>query len=182
MNGKLFWFTCGPDKINLFKDGNIISIDLADEEWGKVEQPSYGVEYFSLTVGVFESDFSVFCDNEETQIDVWVMKVYGVKDTWIKMFTIKYPGDAFVDYDYLFLPPFFISNKGEILVCFGSGKLMIYNPKNDSFRYSEVANLNFEDWDLQEVYVESLVCPLSTEGRKNITGKTQMTTINQQIT
>lgn len=46
VNGKLFWITHGPDLFNMHKDGNIISIDLADEKWGKVEQPSYGIGHF----------------------------------------------------------------------------------------------------------------------------------------
>ncbi|XP_049358504.1 F-box/kelch-repeat protein At3g23880-like [Solanum verrucosum] len=46
VNGKLYWITHGPDLFNMYKDGNIISIDLADEKWGKVEQPSYGVKTF----------------------------------------------------------------------------------------------------------------------------------------
>ncbi|KAH0686145.1 hypothetical protein KY284_016698 [Solanum tuberosum] len=56
--------------------------------------------------------------------------------------------------------------------------VMTYNPKDDSFRYSKVINFNFDGWRLAEIYVESLVCPLSAEGRKNATkrkaGKTQV--------
>ncbi|XP_059277292.1 F-box/kelch-repeat protein At3g23880-like [Lycium ferocissimum] len=196
VNGKLYWVTC-RDIFNMYKDWNIISIDLADEKWGKVEQPSYGEGYFELKLGVFGSDLSVLCDNLVTHVDVWVMKEYGVKESWTKMFTIKYPDDPFVDYDYLFFPPSFISSKGEILVYFGSSKymtcstshdrksyFMTYNPKDDSFRFSEVTNI--DGWRWAEIYVESLVCPLSTEGTKNVTktkaGKAQIMTTEQQIT
>ncbi|KAK6794214.1 hypothetical protein RDI58_007667 [Solanum bulbocastanum] len=191
VNGKIYWVTHGPDFFNMYKDGNIISTSLADEKWGKVEQPSYGIGHFSLSLGVFGSDFSIFCDNMVSHVDVWVMKVYGIEECWIKMLTIEYPDDPFMDYDYMLFPPSFISNKGEILVCFGSSKvmtystspdqksnIMTYNPKDDSFRYSKVFNFNFEGWRLAEIYVESLVCPLSSEGRKNATkrkaGKTQI--------
>lgn len=150
---------------------------------------------FFLRLGVFGSDFSIFCDNMVSQVDVWVMKVYGVKESWTKMLTIEYPGDPFVYYNYILFPPSFISNKGEILVCFVSSKvmtystsldqrinIMTYNPKDDSFRYSKVINFNFDSWRSAEIYVESLVCPLSAEGRKNATKrKARKTQVNNTL-
>ncbi|KAG5616484.1 hypothetical protein H5410_016308 [Solanum commersonii] len=159
----------------------------------------YTLKYFTLSSLLYES-VTEACDldypykklhNHFSIVDIWVMRVYGIKESWTKMLTIDYPDDPFVDYDYMLFPLSFISNKGEILVCFGSSKvmtystsldkksnIMTYNPKDDSFRYSKVINFNFDGWRRAEIYVESLVCPLSAEGRKNATkrkaGKTQV--------
>lgn len=38
---------------------------------------------------------------------------------------------------------------------------MIYNPKDESIRYSEV--INFDVYDEAEIYIESLVSPFLTE-------------------
>ncbi|KAF3630484.1 putative 60S ribosomal protein L13a-4-like [Capsicum annuum] len=83
VNGKLHWVT--------IVDGgwSIMSIDMVDEKCRKVEQPYYGVDQFSLTLGVLGSDMCVLCSHERT--DVWVMKDYGVKESWTKMYTIKSP-------------------------------------------------------------------------------------------
>ncbi|KAM3356395.1 F-box/kelch-repeat protein like [Capsicum galapagoense] len=48
VNGKLHWTGVLSWANNIYggfhKDWNIVSIDLADEKWGEVEQPRYGEE------------------------------------------------------------------------------------------------------------------------------------------
>lgn len=143
VNGKLHWAD---------KQWNIISIDLADEKWAEVEQSCYfkGCRYFKL--GVFESDLSVFCNYAWTHVDVWVMKEYGVKESWTKIFTIKSPHDD--PTGHIFYPPILMSNEGEILLRFGS-HFTKYNPKDDSIRYLDVTN--FDRCLEAEIYVKSLV-------------------------
>ncbi|XP_016499585.1 F-box/kelch-repeat protein At3g23880-like [Nicotiana tabacum] len=157
VNGKLHWdtITSGP----VVRTGkNIISFDLANEKWDKLEKPLVGKN--ELCVGMLGSDLSVFCDYEESYLGAWVMKEYGVKESWVKMFTIEYPKGQSL------YPPFFMSSKGEILVVFGS-TFMIYNSKDHSVRYTNVTNSG--DCSLTEIYIESLVCPFSTEGTENAT-------------
>lgn len=89
--------------------------------------PSHGIGHFSLILGMFGCGFSIFCDNMVTHVDVWVVKVYGIKESWIKMLIIEYPKDPFVDYDYMLFPPSFISNKCGIWVCFRSSKVKTYS-------------------------------------------------------
>ncbi|KAF3653935.1 hypothetical protein FXO38_15408, partial [Capsicum annuum] len=79
--------------------------------------------------------FLRLCTNPGTHIDVrvvdvWVVKEYGNKESWTKVFTVNYPYQQ--DY-YQFSPSLCLSNTGEILLIFGS-TFMIYNPKDDSTR------------------------------------------------
>ncbi|KAG5616479.1 hypothetical protein H5410_016303, partial [Solanum commersonii] len=148
-----------------------------------------------------------------SHVDVWVMKVYGVKEFWTNILTIEYPDDPFVDYDYMIsggrimcsLVPSSVSIEAgtsgtisssvsgassvtplstlsSIVMTYSTSldkksNIMTYNPKDGSFRYSKVINFNFDGWRMVGIYVETLVCPLSAEGRKNATkskaGKTQ---------
>ncbi|XP_060180929.1 F-box/kelch-repeat protein At3g23880-like isoform X1 [Lycium barbarum] len=179
VNGKLHWPSSAFDGVCfLYTDGNflyegwnIISFDLANEKWGKVEQPFYGKgEDISVLLGVLGSDLSIFCDCGGTHVDVWVMKEYGVKESWTKMCTIKYPGDQ-VGYGNLFSLHYFMLSKGEILVAFNSTS-MIYNPKDDSSRILEV--INFDNNPKAEIYIESLVCPFSREGNEGATKSKRM--------
>ncbi|KAG5588015.1 hypothetical protein H5410_048449 [Solanum commersonii] len=145
VNGKLHW---------LDKHWNIISMDLADEKWAEVDQPCCFKGCGFLKLGVFESDLSVFCNHAWTHVDVWVMKEYGVKESWTKMFTIKSPEDSM---GRIFYPIILMSNEGEILLKFGS-RFTKYNPKDDSVRYLDVTKL--APCHEVQIYVKSLVCPL----------------------
>ncbi|KAL3373414.1 hypothetical protein AABB24_005417 [Solanum stoloniferum] len=75
VNGKLLW----ANDIYHTSGSDIISFDLADRTWGKVQQPYYGERDFCWTLGVLESDLSVFCNYQRIHVDVWVLKEYGVK-------------------------------------------------------------------------------------------------------
>ncbi|KAM3396572.1 hypothetical protein P3S68_000084 [Capsicum galapagoense] len=143
-NGKLHW-NMGREK----KD--IVSFDIANEKWGKVEKPSsYGVgetEWFVRTMG---SDLCVFTKYKETHFCIWVMKEYGVKQSWMKKYTIRYPiGQNWYS-------PFFMSNKGEMLFSLPQ-PYIISNTKDDSYRYTKITNLNSNI--NPRIYIESLVCP-----------------------
>ncbi|XP_060180332.1 F-box protein CPR1-like [Lycium barbarum] len=123
VNGKLHWATI--DDHHLDKGCNIISIDLACEKLGAVELPCYGEGNSALSLGVFESNLSMVCTDPRTHLDVcvvevWVMKEYDVKESWTKMFTIKYPPVPVEDNfgHYRLSPSFCLSNTGEIWINF----------------------------------------------------------------
>lgn len=163
VKGKLYWTSSlSVQERNDYGSCNIICFDLTDETWGTVEQPDNGKCKFDLMSGVLGSNLVVLCNYERSHSDVWVMKDYGVKASWTKMFTINCPDDH-GNYDYYppycksFSPFFFQSYKGEILLLYRS-VFMIYNPKDDSIRQPEVTELK---WCFTpEVSVESLVNPL----------------------
>lgn len=104
---------------------------------------------FFLTLGVLGSDFYVLCSHEKT--DVWVMKEYGVKESWTKLYSIKC-------YLCELSPPLYMSIEGEILHVLETN-LTIYNPEDDSMRYPVVTNA-FDILEVTTLYIESLVSPV----------------------
>lgn len=64
-----------------------------------------------MCMGMLESDLCFFRDYNKSQFGVWVMNGYGVKESWIKKFTITYP----IMKDLC--TPLFMSNKGGMQWC-----------------------------------------------------------------
>ncbi|KAM3327087.1 hypothetical protein P3S67_002213 [Capsicum chacoense] len=106
----------------------------------------------------------MLCHHLESHADVWVMKKYGVKESWTNMFIIKYPYDN-MGYSVLG-PPFCMSSEGEILFR-NDSVFMIYNPNDDSIRFPKVSNFG----PLLEamLFVESLIWPFVANGTSNAT-------------
>ena len=111
-------------------------------------------------LGVLGNDLSMIYHPLTTHADVWVMKEYGVKESWTKMFNFKCVGYSF------FGPHFCMSSEGEILFKNGSN-IIICNPKDDSMRFQEVTNCGqLVD---AKLYIESLVWPFVVEHTRNAT-------------
>lgn len=169
-NGKLYWTTSyGLGKCRRRGTWGLVSMDMADEKWGKLEPPCFGEEDYGFRLGVLGNNLSVLSINIcLTHVNMWVMEEYGVKESWTRMYTIKCLDDI---ERYFLSPSCYMSNKGEILIVYGAPGILqnqedtpsvikkIYNPKKDSIRYAEVTE--FSPRVSNVIYIESLVCPLS---------------------
>ncbi|XP_055812064.1 F-box/kelch-repeat protein At3g23880-like [Solanum dulcamara] len=158
VNGKLHWANSPSQD----EHWDIICIDVTDEKWGKVEKPFYGEGDFDLTLsmGVLGNDLSILCNNQSLQTHVWIMKEYGIKESWTKMYTINR------SYNSRYFSPLFckMSNKGEILIQLNQSTFMIYDPKNDSIICQKVTITDYPFWEAGIYMNESLVWPISQKG------------------
>nr|XP_043620401.1 F-box/kelch-repeat protein At3g06240-like [Erigeron canadensis] len=85
--------------------------------------------------------------------DLWVMKEYGVKDSWVKLFSIPYPTGCKNPFDGFFVPLCFLDDGRIFLQC---GTIsVVHDPKNSSSL--EIQNVD-KWWDVI-TFVESLVSP-----------------------
>ncbi|GFQ08541.1 F-box/kelch-repeat protein at3g23880 [Phtheirospermum japonicum] len=130
---------------------NIVSLDLRTEDYGTVEQPDYGEGCFDSYLGVLGEGICVLCNYEKVRADLWVMKEYGVKESWTKVVSIPYDDDPAM---FLCSVPLWILDDGEILLALGT-ELVVYSPRDNCYRYPETSNVApFLEADM---YVESLV-------------------------
>ncbi|XP_076891860.1 F-box/kelch-repeat protein At3g23880-like [Bidens hawaiensis] len=135
----------------------IVSLDLAKETYGQVLQPLYDAGHKYLTLGTLREQLCALCDYPGIRADVWVMKVYGVKDSWTKLVSIPYnltvPG-IYID---RFSMPLCVSNDGKYLLQSGCMKrLIVYESKHCSLSKIQNADVYINAF----VIVESLVSPM----------------------
>ncbi|KAL4591057.1 hypothetical protein LXL04_004005 [Taraxacum kok-saghyz] len=148
-NGGLHW--AASQDFESSYSWRIVSLDLARETYGEILQPNYDEGDRDLTLGALGESLCVLCNYRGNRADVWVMKVYGVRDSWMKLVSIPYftdPGS------YQFSVPLLISNDGKVLLQFDK-KLVVYDSKNHSS--SEIDN--FDECLEAYTFVESLVSP-----------------------
>ena len=136
----------------------IISLDLRTESYQKTEQPDYEAVGFHFTLGVLRDCLCILCEYQDTHLDVWLMKEYGVKESWTKLFTIPHSSDP---ESFGYSVPLFISGNGEVLLTLESqdSYLVLYNSRDATFKRCEIRSIN--GWFETQVYVESLVSPVS---------------------
>ncbi|XP_076948097.1 F-box/kelch-repeat protein At3g23880-like [Bidens hawaiensis] len=149
-NGALHWIA-GKDLGTRI----IVSLDLANETYGEVLQPVYDAGHKYMTLGSLREQLCVLCDNPRIRADLWVMKVYGVKDSWTKLVSIPYLTDPGIYIDR-FSMPLCVSNDGKYLLHSGYLKLIVYDSKHSSL--SEIQNA--DKYVNAFVIVESLVSPM----------------------
>ncbi|GKB61945.1 F-box associated domain containing protein [Tanacetum coccineum] len=149
LNGALHWLT-------RYDWSGIVSLDLVKEIYGEVLLPEYDKGFKRLTLGVLGEWLCVVCNCYKSRVgDVWVMKVYGAKESWTKLACIPHPTNP----RGIFLDPLCISKDGKVLLRYGP-QLLVCDSKDNSS--SEIEN--FDKTYEACILVESLVSPLHPLG------------------
>uniref|UniRef100_M1D9B8 F-box family protein n=1 Tax=Solanum tuberosum TaxID=4113 RepID=M1D9B8_SOLTU len=113
VRGAFHWL--GKD--NLPKYNIMISFNISNELYGEISLPEEicnisNVNYVSCAV--LEGMLCAYCKGRETGLDtfkLWVMKDYGVKESWTKLFTIRKT--------HIFLvTPIYMFADGEVLLLY----------------------------------------------------------------
>lgn len=144
VNWKIHWDTwperCRPQTF-------LISFDLADEQFRVVPQPdSGGLDSCNITPLVLEDWLSAAVLGSYGQFEIWVMKVYDVKESWIMQFNIgihvprgleQDVSQSFWDskfYQYSSSRVLCLLKNGEILLEYKRRALVSYDPKHETFK------------------------------------------------
>ncbi|CAN6551487.1 unnamed protein product [Malus baccata var. baccata] len=137
LHGALHWVSRGSDVSEL-----INSFNFEREQFQAVAPPSYFgplEKQFSdcLKLGVLEGCL-VLCvfGDDSSKFVMWVMKEYGVRETWTKTLVIEnlYPRELSCD---LYEPMVFLRN-GEIVMSYNDWAVVCYNQKRTSLRETRI--------------------------------------------
>jgi len=139
----------------------ILSLNLGSESYNEISQPDYGLDkpLCNLNLEVSRNCLYVLA-HTKTFIETWVMKDYGKKDSWTKLFTV--PFVKFVGY-----------RDPVNMLCIGEEddqvwlaidlKVYLYNYKNGTIKSLNIQGLPSKSFDfnlsISNVYIESLVSP-----------------------
>lgn len=152
VNGALHWLVHFKTGFNI--SWGILSLNVTEEEsYGEIMQPEYENGSFTLTLGVLEGCLCVFCNYDQFRMDVWLMKEYGVKESWIKLVSITHIIGSKGQ-----VSPLFVSEDCEILLI-NDFCLMVYNWKEHKFTNREIRISGASFQGTATTYIESLVSP-----------------------
>ncbi|GLT54807.1 hypothetical protein SLA2020_279740 [Shorea laevis] len=93
VSGALHWSANTPPRQGAFRNV-IVSFNMKDEAFGEVGMPKslQGLEGLNVTVALLDGLLALVHRNEdgyEASHDVWVMKEYGVAESWTKLFDVR---------------------------------------------------------------------------------------------
>ncbi|XP_058203810.1 F-box/kelch-repeat protein At3g23880-like [Rhododendron vialii] len=148
LNGALHW-------TRFTKPNVIICLDLANETFGEVLEPDYRDGYSSRSLlNALNGCLCILCSYDYYS-DIWVMKEYGIRESWTKLVVIPY-----VTHPSSGTPsskPFYILKNGEVLLNVYYTHLVRYNPKDGTSIYHVIHNCS-ESFVVYH-YIENLVSP-----------------------
>ncbi|GLU15677.1 hypothetical protein SLE2022_321490 [Rubroshorea leprosula] len=142
VEGSLHWVT----SVGMGGDGpifGIISFELADEVFEEIPHPPcqrFVSRDYSLSV--LNGCLSAAGLVDTLHFDIWVMKQYNVKESWVKQFSFDscLPGER---PPYLRIFPEFICalKNGEILLLNNDNSLVSYDPVENRFKTLQISGL-----------------------------------------
>lgn len=147
VNGALHWEAGGTNEWRL------VSFDLAREVFQEVSQPNYGNGDYRLFARVLGGCLCVLCDRAGNCFDVWIMKEYGVKESWTKFASVPYmPLMKALDGKRSLC----FSKYGGFLIYSGS-ELVLYDVNQHTFEFPVIYGVHV--WHEADIYLETLVSP-----------------------
>ncbi|GFY82461.1 hypothetical protein Acr_02g0007010 [Actinidia rufa] len=149
VNGSLNWASANPSNHSWV----ITGFDLGEETYREIPQPDYGKKVFGLSVRALRGCLCAVCDFAFTIAEFWVMKEYGVKESWTKLVTIPYWR---MQKPVCCSGPLWYLKDGRILVDF-TGEFVLYDLAEHTFNHRPIYGIH--DFHQAEIYLESLVSP-----------------------
>ncbi|XP_004288798.1 PREDICTED: F-box/kelch-repeat protein At3g06240-like [Fragaria vesca subsp. vesca] len=162
LNGALHWVQLEWEDWEYIVGAKIVSFDLAEEKFEEMVQcPDPVAEceecYCSVGIGVIEDCLTVCIEPNESDLSIWMMKEYGVKESWNEVVSIS--REALPKELNLSLRPLSISKDGEVFLNLNRNVFALYSSKDKRFKAVALTHQHV-DFDTA-IYAESLVSPVT---------------------
>ncbi|GLT51005.1 hypothetical protein SLA2020_244550 [Shorea laevis] len=121
----------------------IISFELADEVFEEIPHPPcqrfVSLEY---SLSVLNGCLSAAGLVDTLHFDIWVMKQYRVKESWVKQFSFDpYFADGWPSHSRIFPELICALKNGEILLQYNNSSLVSYDPVENRFKTLQMSGL-----------------------------------------
>ncbi|KAI8002346.1 F-box protein CPR1 [Camellia lanceoleosa] len=158
VNGVLYWVMASKELcswvivyFDLVEDKlkEVPRLSFGDEDDKKIDLVGFGDGDKMIDLVVLRECLCVYRCVDREKVEIWEMKEYGKKESWTKLIVIPYL------IDLQCLKPLFFTNNGEVLIEVDNRKILVYDPKDSTFRNVR----SYGDFSGFRVvtYVESLV-------------------------
>lgn len=170
LNGAPHWVWYRSDQNTFFpsnQESVIVCFDATEEKFKEVPNPNYEGEDTRIHLGVLGGCLCVVEEHRKTlnSYDFWVMKEYGAKDSWTKLFVVQsVPGEFFFEYLKLLCD----SKDGEVVLVLHFCWLVVYNPKQSSYKRIPIPQSCDQYRFRVAFYTESLVSPGGCNGTRRL--------------
>ncbi|KAK6143792.1 hypothetical protein DH2020_024140 [Rehmannia glutinosa] len=133
LNGALHWITDSDRPSEL-----ITSFDLEEEKFENVPPPPhFNLRYVNkvswINIGVLRGCLCICYIYEDVEFVVWVMREYGVKESWTKEFSIDMKFYCKLQVEDLHRPIKFFGN-GDLWFISSSDSLVSFSPQKRTFK------------------------------------------------
>ncbi|KAL6536109.1 hypothetical protein OROHE_012954 [Orobanche hederae] len=166
VNGAAHWVARHMDSHTGVWQDLIVFFDMCGEVFGELMLPFSLVNSHDLVTGkelvVYNKSLALILWNvlgPQPSFCVWVMKEYGVQESWTKHLSIDVH-----DFGDIFMRPLWVMKHGEVITVGQDGYLISYDPNGEAqgegFKDLGVDGLRSEDYRRSvhvDSYVESLV-------------------------
>ncbi|XP_042479136.1 F-box protein CPR1-like isoform X2 [Macadamia integrifolia] len=136
----------------------IVCIDLKDEKYRELPLPD-SLDTRLVNVGVRGEQLCVLCHYAMDRVEVWVMKHYRKRDSWVKEFSIK--ESVIGSFNDITLECY--SKNGEFILLIDFKALVLYDPSGGSAR--SLRNHCAPNMIETKIYIRSLV-PLDSKKKR----------------
>ncbi|GAU32666.1 hypothetical protein TSUD_218430 [Trifolium subterraneum] len=153
VSGTINWMVFHVSNIRL---STIVSLDLEKESYQMLPQPDLEGNLWK-SLGMLKDCLCIFDSRDGMFFDVWIMKEYGNRESWIKLYRVP-PMRSRDSYDYTpYTKVLHMSEDDQILVDYNELGVVVYDYKNGTSNITKIENMN----QLMDpnVYVESLILP-----------------------